>query len=155
MNKRSLISFWAVLTLLLLVTSATVAFGQEAVSPRGFIEPPFLADRVASGELPPIDERLPEEPFVVGPGVLLEEEYLPWEDGQYGGDITIAAGFPTGFVNIAGGATMLRSPGQTTEAGRQRTHEDGLSSSSCPLVPTGFASARRNAIGASLAAPRQ
>lgn len=116
MNKRSLISFWTVLALLLLVTSASVVFAQEEVSPRGFIEPPFLADRVASGDLPPIDERLPEEPFVVGPGVLLEEEYLPWEDGQYGGDITIAAAFPTGFVNIAGGATMLRSPGQTTEA---------------------------------------
>lgn len=88
----------------------------ETTSPRGFIEPPFLAERVASGELPPIDERLPAEVFRVGPGVLLQEQYMTWEDGQYGGDINIAATFPTGFVNIAGGATILRSPSQTSAA---------------------------------------
>jgi peptide/nickel transport system substrate-binding protein len=118
MYKRSPNNIHIVLAILLLVSFATAVFAQDStpLSPRGFIEPPFLADRVASGELPPIDERLPEEPFVVGPGVLLEEEYLPWEDGQYGGDIQIAAPFPTGFVNIAGGATILRSPGQSTQA---------------------------------------
>lgn len=108
--------------LLCLITIALLAaFGgqvlaQAEVSPRGFIEPPFLADRVASGALPPIDERLPVEPFVVGPGVLLQEEFMTWEDGQYGGTISIAAPFPTGFVNIAGGATILRSPSQSSEA---------------------------------------
>lgn len=93
-----------------------VGEAMPAVSARGFIEVPFLADRVASGELPPIDERLPEDVFVVGPGVLLQEEYQNWEDGQYGGDISVAATFHTGFLNIAGGATILRSPSQTTEA---------------------------------------
>lgn len=86
----------------------------SAVSARGFIEPPFLADRVAAGELPPIDERLPGEVFVVGPGVLLQEEYMDWEDGQYGGDINIAATWGTGFLNIAQSSTILRSPSQST-----------------------------------------
>lgn len=83
-------------------------------SQRGFLEPPFLADRVAAGELPPIDERIPEEPFVVGPGVFLQEEYLEWEDGRYGGQFNFASILSSGFVNIVG-STVLRSPGQTTE----------------------------------------
>ena len=87
-----------------------------AKSPRGFVEPPFLADRVASGNLPPIDQRLPVDVFVVGPGVLIQEEYGPWESGQYGGDIDIAATFGSGFLNIAQSSTVLRSPSQTTKA---------------------------------------
>ncbi|MBD7919143.1 hypothetical protein H9657_12765 [Cellulomonas sp. Sa3CUA2] len=83
-------------------------------SARGFLEPPALADRVSAGELPPIDERIPSEPFVVGPGVLLEEEHLDWEDGRYGGTLEFAAMGASGFVNIVG-TTVLRSPGQTTE----------------------------------------
>jgi peptide/nickel transport system substrate-binding protein len=34
-------------------------------SARGFVEPPFLADRIKAGKLPPIDERLPQDVFVV------------------------------------------------------------------------------------------
>lgn len=93
------------------------AWAQEgAPSARGFIEPPYLAERVASGELPPIDERLPKEPFVVGSGTLLQPEFMDWQDGKYGGTINAAALSATGFINIAGGATLLRSPSQTTEA---------------------------------------
>lgn len=113
MKRYSL--FFRLIALALLVTLGGQVFAQDAVSPRGFIEPPFLADRVAAGELPPIDERLPEQPFVVGPGVLLQEAFMAWEDGQYGGTISIAAPFPTGFVNIAGGAPILRSPSQSSE----------------------------------------
>ncbi len=114
MKRYSL--FFCLILLALLVTLGGQVLAQDTTSPRGFIEPPFLADRVASGDLPPIDERLPEQPFVVGPGVLLQEDYMTWENGQYGGTINIAATFPTGFVNIAGGATILRSPSQTSEA---------------------------------------
>lgn len=114
--NRLKITLSTIILIFLLAFSGSIIVAQDEVSPRGYIEPPFLADRVESGELPPIDERLPAEPFVVGPGVLLQEEYMTWEDGQYGGDINIAATFPTGFVNIAGGATILRSPSQTTEA---------------------------------------
>ncbi|MGB4803938.1 MAG: ABC transporter substrate-binding protein [Anaerolineae bacterium] len=97
-------------------TQPPVAAPAEAKSARGFIEPPFLADRVASGKLPPIDQRLPDDVFVVGPGVLLQEEYGAWENGQYGGDINIAASWGSGFLNIGQGSTILRSPSQTTKA---------------------------------------
>ena len=95
-------------------TQPPVAAPAEAKSARGFIEPPFLADRVASGKLPPIDQRLPDDVFVVGPGVLLQEEYGAWENGQYGGDINIAASWGSGFLNIGQASTILRSPSQTT-----------------------------------------
>ena len=89
-----------------------------AKSARGFLEPPFLADRVKSGKLPPIDQRLPEEVFVVGPGVLIQEEYATWQNGQYGGEIDIAPTFGSGFLNIAQSSTVLRSPSQTTKASK-------------------------------------
>lgn len=113
--KRYPISLCLLMVVLFAALGGQV-LAQDAASARGFIEPPYLADRVSSGDLPPIDERLPEDPFVVGPGVLLQEEYMTWENGQYGGTINIAAPFPTGFVNIAGGATILRSPSQSSEA---------------------------------------
>ncbi len=95
-------------------TGATTA----GVSARGFVEPPFLAERVAAGKLPPIDERMPVDTFVVGPGVLIQEEYGTWQNGQYGGDIDIAATWGTGFLNIAQSSTVLRSPSQSTKASR-------------------------------------
>ena len=58
----------------------------------GFREPPLLAERVARGELPPVSERLPDNPLVI----------VPWEEiGSYGGTLRYAA---TGFV----GDTYLR-----------------------------------------------
>jgi len=51
------------------------------------LESPFLWERVASGELPPLEDRLPTEPFVVGPGVLLPEEHVDWKPGVYGGTL--------------------------------------------------------------------
>jgi len=44
----------------------------------GQAEPPFLADRVAAGDLPPVDERLPESPVVVGNRDAI---------GVYGGEV--------------------------------------------------------------------
>ena len=114
--KTRLPAIGIVVTLLLATFSGSSAAAQDGKSARGFIEPPFLADRVASGKLPPIDQRLPDQTFVVGPDVLLQKQYMKWEDGQYGGTIKIAPTFPTGFVNIGGGAMILRSPSQTTEA---------------------------------------
>lgn len=81
-----------------------------------YSEAPLLADRVTAGQLPPVAERLPLEPFVVGPGVLLQEEYLTWENGQYGGEINHVSMGLSGLMGIAGGAMILRSPSQTTEA---------------------------------------
>ncbi|HAJ37157.1 MAG TPA: ABC transporter substrate-binding protein [Chloroflexi bacterium] len=54
-------------------------------------EAPMLAEAVAAGTLPPLEERLPKVPFVVGPGVLLSEANVPnWAPGQYGGTLNTA-----------------------------------------------------------------
>jgi peptide/nickel transport system substrate-binding protein len=56
--------------------------------PPAFSEAPMLAEMVSAGKLPPVEERLPETPFVVGPGVYMTEENLPdWQPGKYGGTL--------------------------------------------------------------------
>lgn len=52
-----------------------------------YSEPPLLQERVAAGELPPIEERLPNNPFIVGPGNLMDEDEVDWEPGQSGGTL--------------------------------------------------------------------
>ena len=68
-------------------TEVPVAEGKEeepTAAPSGYSEAPSLAAMVAAGKLPPVEERLPLEPFVVGPGVRIVEEDLPdWEPGVY------------------------------------------------------------------------
>jgi peptide/nickel transport system substrate-binding protein len=51
---------------------------QVTVAPEKFKEAPMLAERVAAGTLPPVDERLPVNPAVVGGRDAI---------GEYGGDI--------------------------------------------------------------------
>lgn len=64
------------------------ASAEEPSMPGGNpLESPVLWDRVASGELPPLEDRLPNEPFVVGPGVLLPEAHVDWKPGVYGGTL--------------------------------------------------------------------
>jgi hypothetical protein len=41
------------------VLVAPAALAQDAAIPSQFIEPPILAEQVASGALPPVAERLP------------------------------------------------------------------------------------------------
>ncbi len=55
----------------------------DAEPPSTYSESPMLAALVAAGQLPPVDERLPLEPFVVGPGVLVNPDHLNWEVGEY------------------------------------------------------------------------
>ncbi|MEZ4866196.1 MAG: ABC transporter substrate-binding protein [Caldilineaceae bacterium] len=65
---------------------AAAPAAQEAAAPAndGALEAPMLAAKVAAGELPSLEERLPKDPKVIGPGVLLSEESLPdWTPGQY------------------------------------------------------------------------
>ncbi len=50
----------------------------EVEVPKGFTDPPFLAAKVASGELPPVTERLPDNPVVVGGRDAI---------GVYGGEV--------------------------------------------------------------------
>ncbi len=61
----------------------TVEEEEPAAAPSKYHESPILAERVARGELPPVDERLPEEPLVIQPYETI---------GQYGG--TLAIGGP-------------------------------------------------------------
>ncbi len=92
---------------------------QEASAPEApsaYNEVPYLADKVAAGELPPIEERVPLSPFVVGPGVLNSEEWLDWEPGNYGGTIRVPN--LNGTVHelfLALGVTILRAPDQSTK----------------------------------------
>ena len=69
--------------------SEDTSTGAAAVSTGKYSEAPMLAERVARGELPPVEDRLPLEPFVVGPGVLISLRDLPdWQVGKYGGTLT-------------------------------------------------------------------
>jgi len=59
----------------------SISFAQKRYN-----EAPMLAELVKQGKLPPIEERLPEKPFIVGPGVLISKADLPnWRVGTYGG----------------------------------------------------------------------
>ncbi|MGH6926925.1 MAG: ABC transporter substrate-binding protein, partial [Dongiaceae bacterium] len=56
---------------------------EDPAVPTTFVEPPVLADRVAKGELPPVEERLPKVPAVAAmawPGQSI---------GKHGGEITL------------------------------------------------------------------
>ncbi len=64
---------------------APAADAPAAGPPSKYNEAPMLAERVAAGELPPVDERLPANPVVIEP---LEEI------GQYGGVTRVAIGNP-------------------------------------------------------------
>lgn len=83
----------AVLTVCLLFLSASFAMAggtpgagtdtdtvASVVSAKGYSEAPMLAALVASGDLPPVDERLPDEPYV----------WVPVEEvGTYGGQLNV------------------------------------------------------------------
>ena len=93
-------------------SSATAAAASGA---GGYQEAPMLAERVAAGELPPVNERLPESPLVLtlersaAPDGLLDELKI----GQYGGTvrlINLAPNFAPEmyFMTLE---TMLSRPG--------------------------------------------
>lgn len=92
---------------LLSVTAGAMTYG----------EAPILAEKVASGELPPVEERLPDEPFVVGPGVLIVEEDLDWEVGTYGGTLQTANPQPDWQPDlfIMANEPLLLAPGISAE----------------------------------------
>ncbi len=75
-----------------------------------------MAELVEQGELPPVEDRIPADPFVVGPGTLISEEYLDWEPGQHGGTIRLLDLEGTCHeVLLALGTTILRGPDQESE----------------------------------------
>jgi peptide/nickel transport system substrate-binding protein len=65
----------------------------EAPAPEvsAYKESPMLTELVNAGKLPPIEDRLPQEPFIVGPGTLIVEKDLPdWQPGKFGGTLRFA-----------------------------------------------------------------
>jgi peptide/nickel transport system substrate-binding protein len=58
--------------------------------PKSIAEPPFFQAKVAAGKLPPIDERLPESPVVVGGREAI---------GVYGGEIRMSHFDPTWWTS--------------------------------------------------------
>ncbi len=67
-----------------------------------YSQSPYLDARVAAGELPPVDERLPTNPLVVTAGVISEVDDLPdLEIGEYGGVMRFAHPSPDVHADIA------------------------------------------------------
>jgi peptide/nickel transport system substrate-binding protein len=60
-----------------------------------YSEAPMLADLVKAGKLPPIDQRLPQEPWVLGTGALVPDTDLKPEIGKYGGTMRFCTATPT------------------------------------------------------------
>ena len=76
-DKRKLLArAMAVAAITAFAISCQRGAGDEVPASR-YQEAPMLRERVAAGELPPVDERLPDEPLVVD---------VP-EVGEYGGAI--------------------------------------------------------------------
>ena len=73
-------------------TKASTAAEEAAAAPGTYAEAPMLADLVAAGTLPPVDQRLPEEPLVLEPVS---------EPGTYGGTLRMAD------VSDIGGNTQM------------------------------------------------
>lgn len=71
---------------MLLLVCCLVILG--SMSTLAYQESPFLAERVQRGELPPVDQRLPLEPYVVEPIDRI---------GQYGGTLNLVTLSPTGW----------------------------------------------------------
>ena len=113
MNKRILVIVMLTLTLVVsacaqgAVETAPADSGGDAAAapaaadtmpdtpPSDFSESPMLTAMVESGDLPPIDERLPNEPFLVGPGVIVPASDLTdWQPGNFGGVMRFAHGSP-------------------------------------------------------------
>lgn len=103
MRRSTILGLFVVLALLLAACASTPAApaaeeapaeapaAAAASSSETAKEAPALAEMVAAGTLPPLEERLPTTPFIVGPGVLLSNASLPeWKPGRYGGTLNTA-----------------------------------------------------------------
>jgi len=76
------------LLVLSLVISIFVSFGSVSFAQKNYNEAPMFADLVKQGKLESVEKRLPKNPFVVGPGVLISKKDLPdWQVGKYGGTL--------------------------------------------------------------------
>ena len=102
MAKIGMMLHWLAAGALLMAPALVFATGdseQSAAAETGaamggrFSEAPMLAARVAAGELPPVEERIPFDPVV--------QEMLADGVGRYGGTLRVSEA--TGFMNQRGG----------------------------------------------------
>ncbi|MCS6846372.1 MAG: ABC transporter substrate-binding protein, partial [Anaerolineae bacterium] len=95
------------------------AEGPTPAAPTTYKQAPMLEELEKAGKIPPLAERLPKVPFVVGPGVLVSEKDLPdWQPGKYGGTLRSAhavANWSPDFFVMAN-EPLLISPGIGTDA---------------------------------------
>jgi len=72
-------------------TQPPAAEATEPPAASQYTESPMLVDMEKAGTIPPLAERLPEDVFVVGPGIYMTTENLPdWTPGKYGGTLRLA-----------------------------------------------------------------
>ena len=93
--------------------AATAAPAAPAAAGTGkYKESPLLAGLVKAGKLPPIDQRLPEKPYVVQPGSMINEKFLKLKVGKYGGTMQLAQEAPSGdpHIFIGNNEYLLQSP---------------------------------------------
>lgn len=110
--------FFRITTLLVALGTMLLASAQISVTEQKYPVPAtFQQSPMLDGmDLPPVAERLPKEPFVVGPGVLNSEQWLDWEVGKFGGTIRVPNLDGTSHeLLLALGPTLLRAPDQSTK----------------------------------------
>ena len=84
-------------------------------------ESPLLTEMVNAGKIPPIEQRVPEDPFIVDKGVIVAEKDLPdWKPGQYGGTLRTAHSSANWSpdVFVMANESLLTAPGIGTEGVR-------------------------------------
>ncbi|MGQ9631816.1 MAG: ABC transporter substrate-binding protein [bacterium] len=97
----------------LAVAVCLVVVASVGAQVKKYNEPPMLLERVRQGKLPPVEQRLPKEPFVIGQGVLVDKGDLNFEIGQYGGILRMAQPDPAWNPDIflASREALLETPG--------------------------------------------
>ncbi len=91
--------------------AAPAAESTEMDTGSGYGESPLLAARVAAGTLPPVEERLPIQPFVVSQRMLVVS--YDTEIGKYGGTMRLPQEGPNGDPHIYIGSVepLVWAPG--------------------------------------------
>ena len=109
MRRKLTVALLSTAICLLVVTSALAVTYNES---------PMLRTKVAAGELPPVEERLPNDPVVLNEEWNeLPREALKMEVGQYGGVLRTVRPDPNSNLDIyiMNREPLLRSPGITTD----------------------------------------
>jgi len=123
-SKKSFIMIFAVAICLTLVFAQAAVVNSSEVTeemqyevPEMLFESEMLQEKVEKGEILPVEERVPVEPLVVGPGTLVKEEYVDWEVGETGGTLRLAALEAISHeIPITSGINFLRGVGQSTDS---------------------------------------